>query len=272
MLIDWFTVVAQVLNFLVLVLLLKHFLYRPILNAIDVREKRIASELADAASKKVEAQRERDEFQNKNKAFDDQRNALFGKVTDEAKAERERLLNEAQKAAQSLNERQQEALSAEADNLNQAISQRIQQEVFAIAQKALNDLAATSLEERIVEVFIHRLGEMDDNMKTTLAAAIVASPDSAVVRSAFDLMPAQQATIQSALNGAFAAKIPVQFGCAPELIGGIEFTAGGQKVAWTIVGYLASLKKSIDEVLTQQTKSAVAPQISAVAAAVAKSS
>ena len=49
MLIDWFTVGAQVLNFLILVWLLKRFLYKPILNAIDAREKRIAAELADAA-------------------------------------------------------------------------------------------------------------------------------------------------------------------------------------------------------------------------------
>jgi len=53
MLIDWFTVVAQVVNFLILVWLLKRFLYRPILNAIDAREKRIATKLADAAAKRT---------------------------------------------------------------------------------------------------------------------------------------------------------------------------------------------------------------------------
>jgi F-type H+-transporting ATPase subunit b len=45
MLIDWFTVGAQTLNFLILVWLMKRFLYKPILNAIDTREKRIAKEL-----------------------------------------------------------------------------------------------------------------------------------------------------------------------------------------------------------------------------------
>ena len=38
MLIDWFTVVAQAANFLVLVWLLKRFLYKPILGAMDARE------------------------------------------------------------------------------------------------------------------------------------------------------------------------------------------------------------------------------------------
>ena len=46
MLIDWFTVGAQALNFLILVWLMKHFLYQPILHAIDAREKKIAAELA----------------------------------------------------------------------------------------------------------------------------------------------------------------------------------------------------------------------------------
>ena len=56
MLIDWFTVGAQIVNFLILVWLLKRFLYKPILDAIDAREKRIAAELADADTKKAEAE------------------------------------------------------------------------------------------------------------------------------------------------------------------------------------------------------------------------
>ena len=70
MLIDWFTIGAQALNFLILVWLLRHFLYQPILNAIDAREQKITAELADAAARKAEAQKDRDEFQHKNTAFD----------------------------------------------------------------------------------------------------------------------------------------------------------------------------------------------------------
>jgi len=137
MLIDWFTVIAQVINFLILVWLLKRFLYRPILDAIDAREKRIATELADADAKKVEAQQECDAFQHKNEEFDRQRAALLSKAADEANAERQRLLDEARKAADALSARRQETLRNDAHNLNQAISRRTQQEVFAIARKAL---------------------------------------------------------------------------------------------------------------------------------------
>src|SRR5580700_4764336 len=102
MLIDWFTVGAQALNFLILVWLMKRFLYKPILNAIDAREKRIAAELADADAKKTEAKKERDDFQHKNEEFDKQRATLLAKATDEAKTERQRLLDEARKTADDL--------------------------------------------------------------------------------------------------------------------------------------------------------------------------
>ena len=272
MLIDWFTVVAQVLNFLLLVWLLKRFLYHPILNAIDAREKRIASELADADSKKREAQKEHDEFQNKNKAFDEQRSVLLSKAIDEAKAERERLLDDARKASDALSEQRQEALITETNNLNQAICRRTQDEVFAIARKALADLATASLEERLAEVFIRRLGDMDSDMKKILTDALMASSDPAVLRSAFKLPAEQQATIQNALNETFATKIEVRFDTAPELISGIELAAGGQKVGWTIASYLASLKKESDKDLNQQMKLSATPQAQIVAIPIAKSS
>src|SRR5271167_4826281 len=211
MLIDWFTVGAQALNFIILVWLLKRFLYKPILNAVDAREKRITAELADADARKAEAQTERDEFQHKNEEFDQQRAALLSKAADEAKAVRQRLLNDARKAADALAAKRQEALRSDAQNLNQAIRRRTQQEVFAIARKALTDLATVSLEERLSEVFTRRLREMDDQAKAALGQAIKTAATPALVRSAFDLPPEPRAAIQNALNETFSADVQIRF-------------------------------------------------------------
>ncbi len=249
MLIDWFTVIAQIVNFLILVWLLKRFLYQPILNAIDAREKRIAKELADAAAKQADALAERNEFQNKNEEFDKQRDALLDKATNEAKAERKRLLDEARQAADLLSTKRQETLRNDAHNLNQAISRRTQQEVFAIARKALTDLAGASLEERMGEIFIQRLRDMDGQTKAGLAEALKTATDPGLVRSAFELPAAQQSAIQNALNEIFSAEIRVRFETAPDLVSGIELSTNGRKIAWSIADYLLSLKKGVDELL-----------------------
>jgi F-type H+-transporting ATPase subunit b len=254
MLIDWFTVGAQALNFIILVWLLKRFLYKPILNAVDAREKRIAAELADADAKKAEAQKERDEFQHKNQEFDQQRAALLSKATDEANAERQRLLEDARKAADALSAKRQEALRRDADNLNQAIRRRTQQEVFAIARKALMDLATTSLEERIGEVFTRRLRTMDGKAKEGLAEVLKTASEPALVRTAFDLPAAQRAAIQNALNETFSAEVHVRFETAPDLVSGVELTTNGQKIAWSIADYLASLETGVGELLKEKDK------------------
>jgi F-type H+-transporting ATPase subunit b len=255
MLIDWFTVFAQALNFTILVWLMKRFLYQPILKAIDAREKRIATELADADAKKAEAKEERDEFQQKNEEFEKQRAALLEQARDEAKTERQRLLEQARQAADAFSAKQQEALRNDAHNLNQAISRRAEQEVFAIAKKALKDLATTSLEERLGEVFTLRLRQLTGKAKTDLAEALKAASEPALVRSAFELPAEPRAAIQNALNEAFSAQIHVRFETAPDLISGIELTANGQRVAWSIADYLASLQKGVEQLLNQQARS-----------------
>ena len=260
MLIDWFTVVAQVINFLILVWLLKHFLYQAILDAIDAREKRIAAELADADAKKAEATQERDTFQHKNDEFDRQRAALLSQATDEAKAERQRLMDEARQVAEALSAKRMETLRTDVHNLNQAISRRTQQEVFAIARKALTDLASTSLEERLGEVFTRRLRELDARAKDDLASALNTASAPVLVRSAFELPTEQRAAIQQALNETFSAEIQVRFETAPEVISGIELTTNGQKVAWSIADYLASLEKSVGELLMEPSKPKIKPE------------
>ena len=254
MLIDWFTVGAQALNFVILVWLMKHFLYKPILNAIDTREKRIATELADADAKKAEAQKDRDEFQHKNEEFDQQRAALLSQATSEAKAERQRLLEEARQAADALSAKRQETLRNDAQNLNQAISRLTQQEVFAIARKALTDLATTSLEERVGDVFIRRLRETNGQAKADLASALKTASDPAVVRSAFDLPVEQRVAIQNAINETCSAEINVQFETAPDLVSGIELVTNGQKLAWSIADYVASLEKGLGELMKEKDK------------------
>jgi F-type H+-transporting ATPase subunit b len=249
MLIDWFTVGAQALNFLILVWLMKRYLYKPVLAAIDAREKRIAGELTTADAKKADAQKEHDTFQQKNEEFDKQRADLLSKATEEANAERLRLLDAARKAADALSAKRQEALRNEAHALNQALRHRTQQEVFAITRKALADLATTSLEACMGELFLSRLGAMDGPAKQALGTALKSASGPVAIRSAFDLPPEQRATIQNALNVTFSADIPLRFETAPDLISGFELAADGQKVAWSLDDYLNSLQKSVDELL-----------------------
>ena len=251
MLIDWFTVAAQAINFLVLVWLLKRFLYHPILDAIDAREQRIAKTLADAASKESQAQQEQELFAQKNKEFEEQRSALLETATTDANSERQRLLEEARLAADALSLQRQKSLQRQQQSLSVELSRKTQQEVFAITRQALSDLADAELEEQIVKVFLSQLRALDKDSKATLCSAISTSSKPLRVRSAFVLQSALQKRISSALKESFATDIEIHFETAPEVISGIELSINGQKLAWSIAQYTDSLEKHLQQLLQQ---------------------
>ena len=251
MLINWFTVCAQAINFLILVWLLKRFLYKPILHAIDERERGIAAQLAAAEAHKALAQKERDQFQHKNQVFNQERAALLKQATDLASVERQRLLGEARNDADALRAKRQAALRTEQVNLNQEIVGWTQKEVFAITRKVLADLASTSLEERMGDVFVRRLSALTGAARAELTDAFNTSNHQVSVRSAFDLPSAQKIAIECAVNETFGPDARVQFEMAPVLIGGIELSVNGRKIAWSIADYLATLEKSAGKLLHQ---------------------
>ena len=249
MLINWFTVLAEAINFLILVWLLKRFLYQPILHAIDERATGIAAQLVEAEATKADAQRERDDYRHKNETFDHDRTALLKKATDEAQVERQRLLDVARQDADVLRAKRRDALRIEQQNLSQEIIRRTQKEVFAISRKALTELAGTSLEERMSELFTRRLRELNKEATEGFAKALKTASDPTLVRSAFELPSVQRAAIQHALNETFSAEVPVRYETSPDVIAGIEFTANGCKVAWSIADFLTTLETSAGELL-----------------------
>jgi F-type H+-transporting ATPase subunit b len=255
-LIDWFTVGAQALNFLILAWLLKRLLYRPILDAIEARQQRIAAQLAAADAGVAQARSEREEFHRRREQLDGQRAALLSQATEEAKREAQRLLEQARQAADALRERRREALRNEAESLNQEICRGVQREVFAIARKTLADLASTSLEERMVGQFIRRLREMDSPANAALIAELCASSEPTPLRSAFDLSPAQRVALQQALDEFCGAPVRLRFETAPELVSGIELSTSGQKLGWSIAEYLRGLEREVGALLAAQAAAA----------------
>jgi F-type H+-transporting ATPase subunit b len=243
--INWFTVIAQVINFLILVWLLKRFLYRPILSAIDEREKKIAALLADAEAKKEVAQKEQDEFRKKNEEFDLQKEQLMGKAVAESNEAREKLLEGARNEAIALRAKAEKARGDIQADLNREIAKKMGLEVFVMVRKALSVLGSTSLEEQTVKVFVRRLHALKDEEKQQFVEAFTSGSNTGLVQSAFELSAAQQAEINSSVNEILGKNTLFQFKTIPALISGIELIANGYKLGWNIQEYVDSLETSV---------------------------
>jgi F-type H+-transporting ATPase subunit b len=252
MLIDWFTVGAQILNFIVLVFLLKRFLYKPILNAIDAREKRIAAEMANADLQLSKVNKSRDELQAKSTRFDEERGALLAAAINDAKVQAQRLLDNTRQAADAMTLERNRALQSETAKLGDELSRLAAAESINIARGVLKDLAGVDLEARICEVFARRLRAIDSKKKESLGILLTNPAGNAVVASSFELSSGDKMAIQTALNESFSADIHLHFETSSNAVAGIELSVGGQRLSWTVADYLKTLEEKFAALLTAQ--------------------
>lgn len=252
--VSWFTVIAQVINFFILVWLLKRFLYKPILKAIDTRESKINTELNEAEAKQAEAQKEQLEYKEKNEELSQQKKEVMDRAIAEAEEEREKLIEAARSEAIKLKNKLEKASAEEQRNLNLKIAQKTQQEVFAISRKVLNDLASLSLEEQSVHIFIKRIKELKEEEKKKLKQTLSSNLKSITIQSAFELPAKQQTGIKKAVEEIIGAKVSFEFKTMPDIVSGIELVANGFKLSWSISEYLNSLERNVSKTKEEKSK------------------
>ncbi len=252
--INWFTVIAQVINFLILVWLLKKFLYKPILNAVNEREKKITNQLKDADDKKAAAQKEQDDFKKKNEDFDQQKKALMDKAVADANTQKQQLTDAAKTDANTLRSNMEKAAKEKQENDNVEIAEKTQRQVFAITRKALADIASISLEEQSANTFVKHLAALKDDEKKQFIEAFKSNSNAILVRSAFNLPAKQQGEINNEVNVILSADTHLQFKTTPEIISGIELSTNGYKLSWSFSEYLNSLEKNISDTMKENAK------------------
>lgn len=242
--INWFTVVAQVLNFFLLVWLLKRFLYKPILNAISEREDKIEKQIKDAEIAKSVALKEQEEFKQKNETFEFEKKARIDQVIVETKEMREKLVENARLEANALKDQLDKKIKEQQENSTKVLAQKLQEEVFAVSRKTLKDLASVKLEEQATSIFIQRITDLKEDNLIQFKNAFQSNLVPIMLRSAFSLSEKQQEQIEKTVDQLLTTKAKYSYQLAPEIIGGIELSTNEYKLSWSISAYLTSLEEN----------------------------
>jgi F-type H+-transporting ATPase subunit b len=250
--IDYFTIIAQIINFLVLVFLLRHFLYRPVIKAMAEREQKIASSLQEAEQKKKDAEQEV-EIQGKMlKELSDKRQEMIDKAEEEVKILRADLLRKAQDDVEKSKVDWESAVEQEKGALIGDLSRQEGLQVYAVARQVLRDLADEELESRIIKKFVKRLQHLEKAEKEEIKELFKTPGQQITVRSAFEIPEEMRHTILEAVKEQTEADVKMQFKTAPELISGVEMSAQDTRLVWSIASYLNALEADLSEVFEKK--------------------
>ena len=248
MLIDWFTVAAQVVNFLVLVALTKHFLWGRLLRVVDEREKRIATQIKQAEEKNKAAEqlmeqvhaREHDQEQKQEELMTQAR-----KVADEQRGE---MVKEARKSVEKSETAWRSDLEHEKTAFLVEVRRRTATEILAIVRQVLADLTSSDLQHCATEAFLQKLKAFDPKLLREL------TPGDVVVRSATELSDERRRDIQAALEKQLGEVLHLRFEVDPALARGLELCGNGQKIGWSSKSYLDRLEENLKQALDHKAE------------------
>jgi F-type H+-transporting ATPase subunit b len=246
MLIDWFTVAAQIINFLLLVWLLKRFLFGRILRAIETRERGIAQRLAEADAKDTAAAEQLALYQAKLHEFEQQRQELLAQAKLEAGKQQAALLAEAREQVRALGANWETDLDRERNSFLTDLRRRAATEILALARQTVADLACVDIQRCAVQVFLEKIRALDQD------ACLALSKGELEIRTAFDMPEAMRAEVQQALRERLDAPVTVRFERAPGVGLGIELRGNGWRIGWNSESYLERLEEDLREALEQR--------------------
>ena len=224
--IDTTSFVLQIVNFVVLVWILHHFLYRPVLAAIDRRRAAVDKTMGDAKSVREEAERLRAKFESRLGEWERERVKARSALETELAAARAKGLADAALAV----ERERDRLAAlqakrEAD-WKRETEQRALQQATAFAARLLERIANRALDERLLQVFAEDLAAWPPGKLDPLAAAARAAGGRVSVLSAHALPEAARAQLARTLSERLRIECRAEFSVDEGLLAGVSVAVG----------------------------------------------
>lgn len=236
MLIDWFTVVAQAVNFLILAWLLKTFLYGPIIRAMRERRERLAGELASARKAREDADRRAEDLSSKREKLELAAETMLSEARKEADDLREQWLAEARVEVEARSKAWQEAVERERAGLSDRLKTRMAEQVVRMAERALRDLAGEDLEARALGDFVSRLARAQP--EADISGRVV-------VRTGFHLSPGILNRLRESIAEHYPKCTEIEASEDEALGFGIVMVAGDAKWEWNLASYLDDVEEAI---------------------------
>jgi len=245
MLIDWFTVGAQIINFLVLMGLLKIFLYDRVIQAMDAREQKITARLDDAERKQREADDNRKKVKEEQQSLDAKRDKMLSDAREAARSKRKELEDQARSEVDALKDRWRDALRDQRERFARDLGNKAVQHAMAVAHRVVEDMAGEDFQDRLIETFAARVRNIGDDEKTALVEGLDGETPAATVLSDTTVSTAQRRKITRLLHEELHPDLDVDYRTDGDLLGGIELRVPGRKVSWTPRQYLADLEEDV---------------------------
>ncbi len=246
--IDWLTVAAQIVNFLLLVLLLRWALYRPLRRALTARQEAVTERLRQAETARAKAEEAAAAHTDALRTLEQERAARLQSAEQEGEAKRAELIAAAKDELAARRAAWQAQLVDEKADFLDRLRHRAGESFVGMARSILAEMADQDLVDRMAMTFAHRLSGLgtEDRALLHVAASAGNRPE---ILSSLPLSDAARGQITAAVGALLGAAAEPVFSADGDLACGVVLKLGSQRVGWTIAEHLDRFAQEVAQQL-----------------------
>ncbi|WP_319760217.1 ATPase [Maridesulfovibrio sp.] len=237
MLLDWFTIFAQILNFFLLIMLLKFFLYKPIVGAMQERKERVENETRELREARADVSRVKTELLSMRTDLENREAEVMAEIQVEAERWRQQAMESALAEIETMRREWLASLDREKDLVALNLRTKLSHEVSATAASIVQDLSGCDFEQLIMSGFVQRIADEARNVDC--------ADSDILIRTGFEHTDLQEQKLKQLIEGVFTAKNELVFITDAGLGIGVEIIAGDRKWEWNLNSYIAELETKI---------------------------
>jgi F-type H+-transporting ATPase subunit b len=220
---DWWTFLLEAINFLVLIWLLRYFLYRPAQAIIAKRKARVEEGLAGAEAARQAAEAEKADYEARKAGLGTEREKMLEQAHKAIETERHKMLADAGAEADHFMRQAREEIETERAAAIEALEMEAGRMAVDIASRILRETGSAGVSDAAIDILLKQVADMPEEERTRLARGPGGGKPSVEVVSATPLRKARQTAVAKMLAQHVDADIGVAFKADDGLLGGAEF-------------------------------------------------
>lgn len=245
--ISWWTLAIQAVNFLVLVWLLKRFLYKPVQDVIEKRKEESLAASAEADRAKAAAIAKEEHYQKALSEIEQERKAVLEKARAEIESERNKVLEDANSSAAKIINDAKKAVEQEKSAARDGLKTETTELAVQLAKTMLGGLAKSVPNDVMLDVLEAELSNLPANEKRRLDKEIEADGAHVEIITPRDLTSREQKTWKSRIEKILDHPIEAKFASDPDIISGSVLRLPHTVIRATWADKLASAEEALKQ-------------------------
>lgn len=239
---------AQLINLFLLIWILKHFLYQPVLAIIDKRRKEIEAQFHEADEKLASATTLEKDLAEQKKLFDNQRQVRLDALDNEISQQKKQMINELEQNYQTKRQQLQDTLNNAWITAENSIHNMLASEFIQLSQKVLTEWSNQTPMDQVLSLFKKKVNTLSQNQKASLQK-ILLKQKTILVNSSEPLTQKQKDFVKGVLLKDFVlpSKVKFQFKKQSTLILGLEIRLGNFLLDWSLNSYLEEVNQRLKQ-------------------------